>query len=72
MSCYNMDLYFRLDDTAGGLYMGCLVFSTLFWLGIILFLKYTLKLLLMYHGWMYEGRGKVSIQTKAWLVGGAI
>lgn len=50
-----------------GLYGSCLVFSTLLWLGIILFLKYVLKLLLMYHGWMYEGRGKVSMPTKLWL-----
>ncbi|XP_052808482.1 carnitine O-palmitoyltransferase 1, liver isoform-like isoform X2 [Mya arenaria] len=57
-----------LNSETTGLYMGCLIYSTLLWLGIILFLKYTLKLLLMYHGWMYEGRGKISIQTKAWLL----
>ncbi|KAL4233881.1 Carnitine O-palmitoyltransferase 1 [Mactra antiquata] len=51
----------------GGLYGSCLIFSTLLWIGIILFLKYMLKLLLMYHGWMYEVRGKTSIQTILWL-----
>ncbi|KAH3723803.1 hypothetical protein DPMN_049597, partial [Dreissena polymorpha] len=49
-----------------GLYISCLLFSTLLWLAIILSLKYTLKVLLMYHGWMYEGRGPVSFPTRAW------
>lgn len=32
-------------------------------------MRYTLKLLLMYKGWMYESRGsgsKVSVGTKLW------
>ena len=51
-----------------GIYGASLVFSTFIWLAKILLLKYMLKLLLMYHGWMYEARGKISIHTKLWLV----
>jgi carnitine O-palmitoyltransferase 1, liver isoform len=30
-------------------------------------MRYTLKLLLMYKGFMYEGRGsKISLKTKVW------
>jgi len=34
-------------------------------------MRYTLKLLLMYKGWMYEARGsgsRVSLKTKVWAV----
>ncbi|XP_052243807.1 carnitine O-palmitoyltransferase 1, liver isoform-like isoform X2 [Dreissena polymorpha] len=55
-----------LGSEGVGLYISCLLFSTLLWLAIILSLKYTLKVLLMYHGWMYEGRGPVSFPTRAW------
>lgn len=43
----------------------------LFWLTICYTMRYTLKLLFMYKGWMYESRGpgtKVSLQTKLWVV----
>lgn len=35
----------------------CALFSILLWLVQILFLRYTLKILFMYKGWMYESRG---------------
>lgn len=43
----------------------------LFWLLICYTMRYTLKLLFMYKGWMYESRGKnkgISIQTKLWVL----
>ncbi|XP_039286947.1 carnitine O-palmitoyltransferase 1, liver isoform isoform X4 [Nilaparvata lugens] len=52
--------------------VACLCVSVLIWLVIIYSLRYALKLLLMYKGWMYESRGQnrsVSLQTKLWLVG---
>lgn len=58
---------FNSSSETVSLYGSCILFSTLMWLGIILFLKYMLKLLLMYHGWMYEARGKISLRTKLWL-----
>lgn len=49
-------------------YASCLVFSTLVWLAGIFFLRTALKLLLTYKGWMFEPRGKTSLQTKIWAV----
>ncbi|XP_063699683.1 carnitine O-palmitoyltransferase 1, liver isoform isoform X2 [Culicoides brevitarsis] len=42
-----------------------------FWLCICYTMRYTLKLLFMYKGWMYEARGpgsKPSLKTKLWVV----
>ncbi|KAK2176892.1 hypothetical protein NP493_633g01032 [Ridgeia piscesae] len=50
-------------------YVSCLIFSTLVWLAGIFFLRTSLKLLLTYKGWMFEPRGKTSLQTKIWAVG---
>ena len=50
--------------------MGGAIVALLMWLSVIYALRYTLKLLLYYKGWMYEARGKgtsMSRQTKAWL-----
>lgn len=44
------------------------VFSTLVWFVKIFVMRYTLKALLTYHGWMFEPRGKMSLLTKIWLV----
>lgn len=45
--------------------------SLVCWLAVVFFLRYTLKLLLMYKGWMYEARGRgsrISNKTKLWLL----
>ncbi|XP_018327193.1 carnitine O-palmitoyltransferase 1, liver isoform isoform X2 [Agrilus planipennis] len=50
---------------------GCSIAALILWLCIISTLRYTLKLLLMYKGWMYETRGKgskISLSTKLWLL----
>ncbi|XP_055939231.1 carnitine O-palmitoyltransferase 1, liver isoform-like [Argiope bruennichi] len=45
----------------------CVAYSFCLWVTTILFLRYTLKLLLMYKGWMYEGRlRKTSLKTYIW------
>ncbi|XP_054719264.1 carnitine O-palmitoyltransferase 1, liver isoform-like [Uloborus diversus] len=46
----------------------CVAYSFCLWVTVILFLRYTLKLLLMYKGWMFEGRGarKTSLKTYIW------
>lgn len=49
-------------------YASLLLFGVVIWIGIILVLKYILKGLLTYQGWMYEPRGKVSMITKGWAV----
>lgn len=41
------------------------------WLAVIFLIRYTLKLLLMYKGWMYESRAPgstISLSTKCWAV----
>ncbi|XP_077301169.1 carnitine O-palmitoyltransferase whd [Arctopsyche grandis] len=50
--------------------IGCGVAALLVWLLVIFILRYILKLLFMYKGWMYESRGpgtRVSLATKLWL-----
>ena len=51
--------------------VACGLVSLSIWLSVVFTLRYTLKLLLMYKGWMYEARGKgrqISTSTKLWLV----
>ncbi|CAL1543140.1 unnamed protein product [Lymnaea stagnalis] len=51
-----------------GLYASTMVFGTIVWIVKFLALKYVLKLLLTYHNWMYEVRGKMSLKTKIWFM----
>ena len=51
-----------------GQYLSTLIFATLLWVVVINLIRYFLKLLLTYHGWMYEMHGKLSLRTKLWLV----
>ncbi|KAL5289699.1 CPT1A family protein [Megaselia abdita] len=49
----------------------CFIAGLIVWLSICFSMRYTLKLLLMYKGWMYESRApgsKISFTTKAWSV----
>ncbi|GAB6018551.1 hypothetical protein CHUAL_000246 [Chamberlinius hualienensis] len=49
----------------------CAVFGLLIWIGFILFMRYLLKFLFMYKGWMYEPRGggkPMSLKSKLWLL----
>lgn len=51
--------------------VACGLISLVVWLAVIFTLRYILKLLLIYKGWMYEARGrgrKISMATKIWLV----
>ncbi|XP_076801897.1 carnitine O-palmitoyltransferase 1, liver isoform-like isoform X2 [Clavelina lepadiformis] len=41
---------------------------TLIWLAGVLLIRYLLKLLLSYHGFMFEPHGKISMSTKLWAV----
>lgn len=48
---------------------GCFVVGLLLWLVTIYTIRYTLKLLLMYKGWIYEARGQgrsASSITRLW------
>ena len=50
---------------------GSIVVGLVLWLVAIYALRYILKLLLMYKGWMYEARGRgqnVSLATRVWFI----
>lgn len=51
--------------------IGSAIVALCMWLTLIYTLRYTLKFLLMYKGWMYEARGKnrkISKATQLWIV----
>uniref|UniRef100_A0AAY4DVJ5 Carnitine O-palmitoyltransferase 1, muscle isoform n=1 Tax=Denticeps clupeoides TaxID=299321 RepID=A0AAY4DVJ5_9TELE len=50
-------------------WLSAVLFATALWLTLILLLRYTLKMLLSYHGWIFESHGKMSVSTRIWLVG---
>ncbi|XP_065211609.1 carnitine O-palmitoyltransferase 1, liver isoform isoform X2 [Planococcus citri] len=53
-------------------FMTCLLLGLVVWLLFIYTIRYILKLLLMYKGWMFETRtknNKVSLATRLWAVG---
>ncbi|XP_067356468.1 carnitine O-palmitoyltransferase 1, muscle isoform isoform X2 [Channa argus] len=47
--------------------LSAILFATGLWLSLIYLLRYTLKALLSYHGWIFESHGKMSTTTKMWL-----
>lgn len=57
-------------DTVGWQIIACIVTGFLYWIAICFTMKYSLRLLLLYKGWMYESRGpgsRVSLKTKLWV-----
>lgn len=48
--------------------IGAAVFGLLVWVLFIYTWRLALRLLLTYHGWMYEPHGRMSLSTKIWLV----
>jgi carnitine O-palmitoyltransferase 1 len=50
----------------GTILMTC-IFGVVLWLFWVQLLRYILKMLLKYRGWMYEPRGKMSLMTRCWL-----
>ncbi|XP_074489370.1 carnitine O-palmitoyltransferase 1, muscle isoform [Sebastes fasciatus] len=47
--------------------LSAILFATGLWLFLIYLLRYTLKVLLSYHGWIFESHGKMRTSTKVWL-----
>ncbi|KAM5186375.1 carnitine O-palmitoyltransferase 1, liver isoform 1-T8 [Callospermophilus lateralis] len=43
------------------------LFSTGLWVALIVTMRYSLKVLLSYHGWMFAEHGKMSRATKIWM-----
>uniref|UniRef100_A0A8C4WNM2 carnitine O-palmitoyltransferase n=1 Tax=Gopherus evgoodei TaxID=1825980 RepID=A0A8C4WNM2_9SAUR len=46
--------------------MGCF-FGTGLWVALIMTMRYSLKMLLSYHGWIFAEHGKLSTGTKIWI-----
>ncbi|KAB5574738.1 hypothetical protein PHYPO_G00212490 [Pangasianodon hypophthalmus] len=47
--------------------LSAIVFATGLWFSLIMLLRYTLKVLLSYHGWIFEPHAKMSMSTKLWI-----
>ncbi|KAL0280460.1 UNVERIFIED_CONTAM: hypothetical protein PYX00_001740 [Menopon gallinae] len=59
------------DDSIQWRLVACCCVGLFWWILCIYTIRYTLKILLMYKGWMYEERGKgrkISMSTKLWLI----
>uniref|UniRef100_A0A8C3GF66 carnitine O-palmitoyltransferase n=1 Tax=Cairina moschata TaxID=8855 RepID=A0A8C3GF66_CAIMO len=44
-----------------------ILFGTGLWVALIVTMRYSLKMLLSYHGWMFAEHGKLSAGTKLWM-----
>lgn len=61
--------FFLFRPSVGYQTVTCCLVGFLIWLSGMLIMRYTLKMLLMYKGFMFESRGKkVSLKTKIWAV----
>ncbi|GLG94337.1 Protein withered, carnitine O-palmitoyltransferase [Gryllus bimaculatus] len=70
-NCVNRIVVHLPENTLGWQCAGCALLGVGTWLSITFSVRYTLKMLFMYKGWMYEQRGRgsrISWQTKLWLV----
>uniref|UniRef100_A0A4W4ER82 Carnitine O-palmitoyltransferase 1, muscle isoform n=1 Tax=Electrophorus electricus TaxID=8005 RepID=A0A4W4ER82_ELEEL len=47
--------------------LSAILFATGLWWSLILLLRFTLKVLLSYHGWIFEPHGKMSSSTRLWM-----
>jgi len=68
-SCSIHNYIFRNEKTRITSLMSTMILSLGVWLLAVIFIRYLLKLLLCYQGWMYDQRGKVSTTTKLWSLG---
>ncbi|XP_053911306.1 carnitine O-palmitoyltransferase 1, muscle isoform isoform X2 [Cuculus canorus] len=57
----------RFLSDASGTALSAVVFSTGVWLSAVVLFRQTLKLLLSYHGWMFEPHGRMSRSTRIWV-----
>ncbi|XP_032443657.1 LOW QUALITY PROTEIN: carnitine O-palmitoyltransferase 1, muscle isoform [Xiphophorus hellerii] len=47
--------------------LSAILLATAVWLTFIHLIRFTLKILLSYHGWIFESHGKMRTSTKVWL-----
>ncbi|KAK7080790.1 Carnitine O-palmitoyltransferase 1, liver isoform [Halocaridina rubra] len=60
--------YVKIDEPARGI-VCCTISGFAVWFGVFIFMKYTLRVLFMYKGWMYESRGRgrtMSLTSRMW------
>ncbi|XP_066946043.1 carnitine O-palmitoyltransferase 1, liver isoform isoform X2 [Macrobrachium rosenbergii] len=60
--------HIKLEEPARGV-VCCTVSGFAVWFGVFIFMKYSLRCLFVYKGWMYESRGKgrtMSITSRLW------
>jgi len=63
----NHHLIIMFSTTVGWQFAACSVVGLLYWIAVCISMRYALRVLLMYRGYMYEARGKkVSATTKVW------
>jgi len=55
-----------ITGMGGKHYVAASLFTGVVWVGIVLVVRYILKGLFSYQGWMSEGRGKKSLMTRIW------
>ncbi|XP_037788959.1 carnitine O-palmitoyltransferase 1, liver isoform-like [Penaeus monodon] len=62
--------HIKLDEPVKGI-VCCTVSGFAVWFGVFIFMKYTLRTLFLYKGWMYEARGKgrtMSVASRLWFL----
>lgn len=58
----------RFLSPNGHTVLSAALFGTGVWLGTVLLFRRALRLLLTYHGWMFEPHGRLSRRTRIWMV----
>uniref|UniRef100_A0A672UNF3 Carnitine O-palmitoyltransferase 1, muscle isoform n=1 Tax=Strigops habroptila TaxID=2489341 RepID=A0A672UNF3_STRHB len=58
----------RFLSADGHAVLSAALFGTGVWLGTVLLFRRALRLLLTYHGWMFEPHGRLSRRTRIWMV----
>lgn len=61
-----LDTTGRMSSQTKNIVSGIL-FGTGLWVAVIMTMRYSLKVLLSYHGWMFAEHGKMSRSTKIWM-----
>lgn len=61
-----LDTTGRMSSQTKNIVSGVL-FGTGLWVAVIMTMRYSLKVLLSYHGWMFAEHGKMSRSTKIWM-----
>lgn len=64
--CLLCSVFSKNQGLGGRYYVASALFTGVVWVGWVLIIRYILKGLFSYQGWMMEGRGKKSLTTRIW------